>query len=617
MESTGRAESLAAPAPAGGPPPGLRAYSVGAEVPAHVRRLHLNEFRYPHPPAVLAALGEAVAPGEGAGDLLARYQAGPDPALLGALARYTGAPGPEHLVLAPGSDEALRAVIDLCGHRGHRAVLMGVPGYTHFEHYVRLRGMDLVTWAMGIEPDEPGHEEALRYHDPLLRSGCLVYLCSPNNPTGTMWSWEAVERLSLDYPLSVFLLDEAYIEFASAWKAKIPDSHWEGLDRPGEIEMASAAFNLRSLARLAWGSPNIVVTRTMSKAFGLASLRIGYAVGCADLIRSLGVAISPKAFSPVAARVAIAALEESRYYLGRAHAALDEMRAVVQALRSQGWWVRETRANFYLVYAGADGPASSRLVSRLLEAGVQARDRGSLPCLAGFVRLTAGSPEDSEAVLRAFSGASPPPERPLQLDYTPKGTVAQVKGLTRRALAVLEAAGVRVWAQSGTMLGIARHSGMIPTDDDADLAYLRSSSEDPMAPLTAAFRDAGLILQRNRTDAYWQVGTNAPGETISPVHVDVFSYREVPGAAGPTYVLEDPRFRDEDPTSPEAHCNTQYTHEELYPLRPGKYYDMEILMPAQSEAVLRRALGPDCMSVIRARTSSGLRTAELVDLTPA
>jgi histidinol-phosphate aminotransferase len=597
-----------------------RGYSVGPAPPPGARRLHLNEYRYGHPPGVVEALWEALDAGR-AESLLTQYQTGPDAALAEDLARYVNAPTAQHVLLTAGSDEALRAVLDTCRLRGHTAVLFGVPGYTHFEHYARLAGLELVAYPIGLTTPPEQHEAALRYYADLLAAGCLVYLGSPNNPTGDMWSLAVVVRLAGEYPRSLFLVDEAYVEFASAAEVAGRGHDEELAQETGASWPLVAALNVRSVVPAALAFPNVVVTRTLSKAFGLAALRVGYAVGRPETLELLRKAVSPTAYSPLAAPVARAALRRLDHYYRAAAAAAREGRAAVTALRGLGWWALGTPGNFYLVYVG-DAP---RAAARLRELGIMARCRGELPGLAGFVRLTAGSAEDSRAVLAAFGALVPPPLAPPQLLYTPKGTIAAIKALMKATLGVLAAAGVQVWAQGGTMLGMFRHrsglipGGAVPWDDDGDVAYARGpGGEDPLAALGDAFAAARLTLQRNRTGAYWQAGVNAPGTAISPVHIDIFSYSASGEGGDLRYVLDDERFCEEDPGSPQAHCNTKYAHAELFPLSTAyRFYDLVIPMPAESERVLRRALGDDFMRVARIRAPGGLVELPLEDLTPA
>ena len=650
-------QAVAAPigAPAAVAPtaaPALRAYTMGPAPPSGARRLHLNEYRFPHPAAVVAAARDAAAALAPA-DLLAHYQLGPDPGLAADLARFVGAPSARHVLLTPGSDEALRAAIDTSGARGHRAVIVGAPGYTHFEHYAQLRGLRLVTYAIGLETPPAEHEAALRYHAALMAEGCLVYLGSPNNPTGDLWAGAAVARLAADFPRSLFLVDEAYIEFASA-AAACPRAEWGStlpIGRPGAdwgyggnapIDDA-AALNGLSVVPAALAAPNVLVTRTFSKAFGLAALRIGYAVGTEALVRELSAAVSPKAFGPTDAAVAREALRHLAHYRLTAAAARDEAARAVAALAAAGWWARDTPGNFYLVHVGAPSAAAT---AALAACGVQVRDRGALPGLAGFVRVTAGTAADTAAVLAAFATLAPPTEPPPQLLYTGKGHVAATKALLRRTVAVLRAADFAFFAQGGTLLGLRRHGGMIPTDDDADLAYVRETYRDQGADLAPAFAAAGLAFQRNRTDAYWQVGTNEPGALInggsapippdgsgasdwkggtpliSPVHVDLFSYSRVwDEASGEVrYLLDDPRFRAEAPGSARAEVNTTFSADELFPLRHDLcFYDEPLPAPAQTDAVLARALGADCMRVMRVRVPGAARPVEvhLTDFSPA
>lgn len=601
---------------------GIKAYSVGAPVPKGTRRLHLNEFRYAHSPKVLAALRTAVTEID-SDTLLTHYPSGADEALVGRLANYVGNGATSaNLIVAAGSDEVLRAVIDTCGIRGHNKLLMGVPGYTHFEHYARLRGLEIVSYSIvgpSICLTHDEHLASLLYYDYLLADGCLVYLCSPNNPTGDVWSKESVDKLARKYPKSFFLLDEAYIEFISV-ETSAGSVQTCRADYASEArdEAIAGAMNDASVTPIALSLPNVVVARTMSKAFGLASLRVGYAIANAKTIAALQVAVSPKAFGPIAARVACAALDDLGHYLRTTWETRQQTTLAVRALKKLGWTCADGRGNFFLVYVGDPTAISEKLAKH----GVQVRNRDDLPGLSGLIRVTAGTGEDTSAVISAFETLTKPSVPPIQSFYTPKNIMASIKTLTRSVVRVLEESKTEFWAQGGTMLGIVRHRGIMQWDDDCDLAYRRGSAgEDAVGMLKGAFADKGLTLQRNRTDAYWQVGTNDPGRSISPVHIDIFSYSLVGSGASACYLLDDPRFREEDPASQRAHCNTKYTSDELFPLRTVSFYDYSMRIPHRSEDVLARALGPDYMTVAKIRTEDAEggshASYEIRDLSPA
>ncbi len=575
---------------------GLLAYNIGERIEG-ARRLHLNEFRFVHAPAVEGALRLSV-------DQLTSYSHGPDPALVGKLAAYAGVPA-ENVVVAGGSDEVLRSLIDITSRwfESPPHAIYGLPTYSHFEHYLKLRDIPSVGYVIGFDTTSETQELLMTCYGNKLARGSLVYMCTPNNPTGTIWSADSITRLANQYPKSLFIVDEAYIEFASADRAV--DGRG-GLDGLQPIE----ALNAASASRLALQHPNVVVVRTMSKAFGLAALRVGYAVASGRTLQMLRAAVSPKSISILAAPVVCAVLDAAPHYWDAAVELRRQARATVFDLQIGGWTVHAPPANFYMIYVGD----AQRVVAELAAQKIQVRDRSFMPGSAGYIRVTLGTRDDNAAVVKALWTLIPmPPEAPPT--PTPKRIIAQLRLMFQKTQRVLYARKVACWATFGTLLGVARHGGIIPTDDDIDLGYvIRKGEGDPVAPLVDDFRGEGLTLQRNRTDAYWQVGTNQPGERISPIHIDLFSYRE--DASG-GYIVDDERFRVEKPGT--ADCNNQFLKGELFPLVPRAFYDEAVLVPWKAEEVLRRSLGEDCMRIIRTRRPDGSPgpTATLTDFSPA
>jgi histidinol-phosphate aminotransferase len=204
----------------------------------------------------------------------------------------------------------------------------------------------------------------------------LVLVCSPNNPTGTAVRRDALERFLDQVPRDVLVvIDEAYREFVR--DADVPDALEVYRDRP-----------------------NVAVLRTFSKAYGLAGLRVGYAVAhppVADALRKTAV---PFGVSSIAQAAAVASLAAEDELLQRVAALVEERTRVQAALREQGWSsVPDSQANFVWLRLGE---RTVELAAACEAAGVVVR-----PFAGEGARVTIGEPEANEVFLqvaKAFAG---------------------------------------------------------------------------------------------------------------------------------------------------------------------------------------------------------------------
>jgi histidinol-phosphate aminotransferase len=356
---------------------GLRAYDPGHDLVALRRRcnagglleLGSNENPYGASPLAKQAIVDAL-------DDVHIY---PDPLggdLKRALASLHGI-APPRLILGNGSHELLMqfaqvfagaeaevvasqygfAVYALAAQAAG-AKLVQAPAYARDHAMPRGHDLDAVASAIG----------------PRTR---LAYLANPNNPTGTWFAAETFERFMAQVPEQVLVVvDEAYAEFADA-----PDH-------------ASA---LPLCAR----HPNLVVTRTFSKAYALAGLRVGYAVAHPDLVAVMERVRESFNVNALGLAAATAALSDAEHLRASIEGNSRERASLAHALRSRGTFVHPSQTNFLLVEFGPD---TARIEAALVARGVVLRPMAGYG-LPDCLRITVGTAEQNGRLLDALDRA--------------------------------------------------------------------------------------------------------------------------------------------------------------------------------------------------------------------
>ena len=310
-----------------------------------------NTNRWGMPPAAERALREFVPA------TLTRYPDASARELREAIARYCGV-APDNVVTGCGSDDVLDSAIRAVRTPGDVLATIA-PSFTMIPVFARLNAMDLAE--VPLQPTWDIDADAL-----LATRARIIYLCSPNNPTGTVASRDSIERV-VDGAEGVVVIDEAYAEFS--------DGHCLDLART------------RS---------NVLVVRTLSKAFGLAGVRVGYAIGDAALVQAVEMSRGPYKVTGFAAAAAIAALDEGREWMC-AHAVLarNAVAWLAAQLDERGYESAPSSGNFVYVPM-ADAPC---IASRMRAKGVAVR------AFPGALRITAGPPAELAAALDAFDTA--------------------------------------------------------------------------------------------------------------------------------------------------------------------------------------------------------------------
>ena len=328
--------------------------------------LNTNENPHAPSPALAKAMADAVAQ-TALG--LNRYPDRDAVRLREDLAAYLGhGLGPANVWAANGSNEILQQLLQAFGGPGRTA--MGFePSYSMHPIISRGTGTEWVSVPRDADfrIDVDAALAAIAEHEP-----SVIFLTSPNNPTGTALELDAIERIGRAAP-GVVVVDEAYAEFRR-----------EGTP---------------SALTLLGDHPRVIVSRTMSKAFALAGARVGYLAAHPAVVDALQLVRLPYHLSAVTQAVAAIALEHADELLGAVADLRAERDALVDWLREHGFQVADSDANFVLFGEFED---RARIWQDMLDQRVLIRNVGP----PGWLRVTVGTPEEMAAFRQALLRAT-------------------------------------------------------------------------------------------------------------------------------------------------------------------------------------------------------------------
>ncbi len=340
-------------------------YEAGRDMNAVMRehgldsiiKLASNECPYPPFPPVMEVMAAA-----GAG--VNRYPDNDYFELRSALSAHLDVPA-ESVWVGAGSSELLR----------NAALAVGGPGTSAVMPWPSFAMYPIGTYVAGAEPikvpldDEWVHDlDAMRMA--IREDTTIVYLCNPNNPTGTILPGDAIEAFVRSLPASVLVVvDEAYGELATDQR-------------------------FRTMLPLALELPNVLYLRTFSKVYGLAGLRVGYGVAQPDTVRELQKPQAPFVVSVLGEAAAIEALRHQDLVAERVAENAVERAKLEAGLAERGVAHVPSQTNFVATGTWGDG---REIVEQLIHHGVITRPIGD-----AMIRITVGTPEENQRFLGAL-----------------------------------------------------------------------------------------------------------------------------------------------------------------------------------------------------------------------
>jgi histidinol-phosphate aminotransferase len=316
-------------------------------------RLDFNENTVGCSPKIIEALKEGLT-----ADSLTIY---PDYTSVRATLSAFFEVSPDELLLTNGTDEAIQVLINTYIDDGDEAIVFR-PSYAMYRFYCEVAGAKLVEVAYVPPAVEFPLTELLAAITPDTRA---VLVSNPNNPTGTAIGLEAIEQILNAAPNAAVLIDEAYFEFCGV----------------------TALGLLRRY-------PNLFVSRTFSKVYGMAAMRMGCLFSQAANVAYLHKAQSPYSVNMLAAMAAEAAVRDTAYVARYVEQALQSRRLLERGFDKLGIRYVPSAANFILGYFG---DRASEVCNALRRHAILVRDRSyEIP---GGVRITVGTPEQAQQVL--------------------------------------------------------------------------------------------------------------------------------------------------------------------------------------------------------------------------
>lgn len=514
-------------------------------------KLDLNEFDYSHPPELYNVIKETIYKDKSITHYSNFYNINTTN-LLKSLSSFENV-DENNILITAGSDDALEYIVNAYIKEDTK-VLIFIPSYNYVELLVKRKTENIIYVSLPINNEELDISDVMEFYKDDVQ---VIYIVNPNNPLGTLIDKKHLYEIIFKYNKIKFIIDEAYIEFCKDNSCVI----YKELD-------------------------NMIITRTFSKAYGIAGLRLGYVISSNNIINKLKVLYNEKNVTEIAKVAGNYIITNNEYYKN----IISEIKVVKENLEEflleNNIYYIKSEANFVAFYVGN---SYKEFLDILEQNNIYIRDRNSQINMKGFVRITIGTPMNIDKVKDIIKKNITLFENNLKsIIFTDKKSIWKLKNLFKKVLEIFSENDLinNYWLDGGSLLGYTRNNGIIPYDNDIDIC-IELSNVKLLLELQKSFDKYGLRLKRNRTDCYYQIDYLCDGNTekTNDIHIDIFTLDN--------FINTDPRFQKQD--QQKYQCNIEYTQEMVYPLKSGYFYNLKVNIPKEYLQLLKNALGEDCI----------------------
>ncbi|MBU4481343.1 histidinol-phosphate transaminase, partial [Patescibacteria group bacterium] len=280
------------------------------------------------------------------------------------IAKYAGV-SPEQVLVTNGSNQGIDIIFQTFTEKGDKVIIPG-PSFTMFEQRAQVAGNKIIRPLYKKSGLSFPLEGVLDSIDEQVK---LLVVCNPNNPTGTAVSLQDIERIARKAKKAIVYVDEAYFEFSKITAIPLLKKY-----------------------------PNIIITRTFSKAFGLASLRIGYVIAAKEYVAEMLKVRGPYDVNMAAYYLASAALQDKRALKKYVEEVMEKAKPLVEKFFTENNILFEPSAANFILFRPAN---AQRVWTLLAENGVLARPQNKKN-IRGTLRLTIGTVKQMKKFLKIY-----------------------------------------------------------------------------------------------------------------------------------------------------------------------------------------------------------------------